>query len=198
MQYRVQSIKDTFVKLEIAYADLKKAILFEKITSIFHKSEEPKILYTNSKNINKPKIQKVEIKENITEISAWLFAKNFNYNFSELLNNLEEKNIDGFKKDGVWYINLIGNVLDIYQKKIEPIDIKSLIKNNKEVLNKQKEKFNLKIQKMLIIYSKSNKEMSLREFAENFDYDFLSLLTEILQYNEKLIYKKSGIIYLKR
>jgi hypothetical protein len=36
MQYRVQNIKDQFTKLNIAYDEMKKEILFTKIKSIFH------------------------------------------------------------------------------------------------------------------------------------------------------------------
>jgi hypothetical protein len=36
MQYRVQNIKDQFTKLNIAYDEMKKEILFTQIKSIFH------------------------------------------------------------------------------------------------------------------------------------------------------------------
>lgn len=36
MQYRVQNIKDQFTKLNIAYSDMKKEVLFNKIKSIFN------------------------------------------------------------------------------------------------------------------------------------------------------------------
>lgn len=42
MQYRVQNIKDKFTKLNIAYNDMKKEVLFNKIKSIF--SEKTKDL----------------------------------------------------------------------------------------------------------------------------------------------------------
>ena len=39
MQYRVQNIKDQFSKLNIAYSDMKKEVLFNKIKSIFFPTE---------------------------------------------------------------------------------------------------------------------------------------------------------------
>ena len=36
MQYRVQNIKDQFTKLNIAYSDMKKEVLFNQIKSIFN------------------------------------------------------------------------------------------------------------------------------------------------------------------
>jgi len=39
MQYRVQAIKDLFTKLEISYNDLKKDVLFKKISMLFSGTE---------------------------------------------------------------------------------------------------------------------------------------------------------------
>jgi len=64
MQYRVQNIKDQFSKLNIAYSDMRKEVLFNKIKSIFFSTEsqyptEGKIIETRQE-----KIPKIDTSEN--------------------------------------------------------------------------------------------------------------------------------------
>ena len=69
MQYRVQSIKDEFTKRDIAYDELKRDILFYKITNIFKTEtniveKTPLLSATTIVNVKKPTVSKEEpIKE---------------------------------------------------------------------------------------------------------------------------------------
>ena len=61
MQYRVQNIKDQFTKLNIAYNDIKKEVLFNKIKSIFSEKTKDLEIITDS-NLEAKPISKEEKK----------------------------------------------------------------------------------------------------------------------------------------
>ena len=88
MQYRVQNIKDQFTKLNIAYQDIKKEILFQKIKSIFIDSE-----------VDKEVEQKVITKKEPTEMDLFFNPELKQENDKSLVDtSYEEKRIKEIDK----------------------------------------------------------------------------------------------------
>lgn len=74
MQYRVQSIKDIFTKLRISYNDLEKAVLLEKIKSLFNKSEEQES-HINVEVVEEDEDKEEEHIKTYTKLDVFFYTK---------------------------------------------------------------------------------------------------------------------------
>ncbi|MDA7817238.1 hypothetical protein N9A28_03510 [Sulfurimonas sp.] len=112
MQYRVRNIKDQFIKLDIAFNDLKREALYSKIKSIFH-NDEPNISIdsdsytvvnnTHENEINEFAYEERRIKELEKAIGSSRKTQGIEKNISNIERRIDRKKdkhrFDGLSQD---------------------------------------------------------------------------------------------------